>query len=67
MIKGIKYMNICIYAFGSSSLFANEFIKKSLKKNKDFKFYIILESSHYIDLFENNKNIKILCINKHYR
>ncbi|MDK2083865.1 hypothetical protein PT502_08625 [Aliarcobacter butzleri] len=57
-------MNICIYAFGSSSLFANEFIKKSLKKNKDFKFYIILESSHYIDLFENNKNIKILCINK---
>lgn len=64
MIGGIKYMNICIYAFGSSPLFANEFIKKSLKEKRDFKFSIILESSHYLDLFENNKNMKTLCINQ---
>lgn len=57
-------MNICLYAFGSSPLFAKEFINRCFKDEKGFKFYIILEKGHYINLFNDKKNIDVLYLNE---
>ncbi len=54
---------VLLYGFGSSPIFINPFIKETKKRNILFKYSLILDNSHYLDMMSTVIN-NVLCIKR---